>query len=200
MRGRRTRFELRLAVPGRHNLLNALAAIGVASWLDVGVDMAAGALGRFTGVKRRYSRYRVSRDIEIVDDYAHHPTEIQAVLDTARLGAPRRLVVVFQPHRYSRTARLLDRFGQVLGQADSLLLTEVHAASETRLEGIDAAAVARAVRRHSRVPTQIAASLEDAASRVARLAQSGDMVVVLGAGSIGRLAPRIVDLLEGRGA
>ena len=200
VRGRRTRFELRLAVPGRHNLLNALAAIGVASWLDVGVDMAAGALGRFTGVKRRYSRYRVSRDIEIVDDYAHHPTEIQAVLDTARLGAPRRLVVVFQPHRYSRTARLLDRFGQVLGQADSLLLTEVHAASETRLEGIDAAAVARAVRRHSRVPTQIAASLEDAASRVARLAQSGDMVVVLGAGSIGRLAPRIVDLLEGRGA
>ena len=142
----------------------------------------------------------MSGGIEIVDDYAHHPTEIEAVIETARLGAPARLVVVFQPHRYSRTARLLDRFGQVLGRADWLLLTEVYAASEARLEGVDAAAVARAVRRHSPVPIRIAASLEDAASRVAALARAGDVVVVLGAGSIGRLAPRIVESLERRGA
>ncbi len=198
--GRRADVDLRLAIPGRHNLLNALAAIGAASWLDVDPGTAAGALRRFTGVERRYSRHRVSGGIEIVDDYAHHPTEIEAVLDTARLGAPSRLMVVFQPHRYSRTARLLDRFGRALGRADSLLLTEVYAASESRLPGIDAAAVARAVRRHSAVPIQIADSLEDAVSRVADQARPGDSVVVLGAGSIGRVAPRIVETLEKRGA
>ena len=200
VRGRRSDLDLQLTVPGRHNLLNALAAIGVASWLGVAPETTAGALCGFGGVERRYSRRRVSGGIEIVDDYAHHPTEIEAVLETARLGAPARLVVVFQPHRYSRTARLLDRFGQVLGRADWLLLTEVYAASEARLEGVDAAAVARAVRRHSPVPIRIAASLEDAASRVAALARAGDVIVVLGAGSIGRLAPRIVESLERRGA
>ena len=198
VRGRRAGVDLRLTVPGRHNLLNALAAIGVACWLDLGPETAADALRRFAGVERRYSRHVVSEGIEIVDDYAHHPTEIQAVLDTVRLGAPARLVVVFQPHRYSRTARLLDGFGQVLGRADSLLLTEVYAASESRLEGVDSAAVARAVRRHSSIPVRIAASLEDAASHVAAMARSGDVVVVLGAGSIGRLASRIVELLERR--
>lgn len=200
VRGRPGEVDLQLAVPGRHNLLNALAAIGVGAWLDIDPRTAADALRRFTGVERRYSRYPVSAGIEIIDDYAHHPTEIQAVLETARLAAPERLLVVFQPHRYSRTARLLDRFGQVLGRADSLLLTEVYAAGETRVEGVDAAAVAQAVRRHSAVPIEIADSLEDAASRVAAAARSGDLIVVLGAGSIGRLAPRIVGLLERRGA
>ncbi len=200
VRGRRAEVGLQLAVPGRHNLLNALAALGAASWLDVDAEAAAGALRRFTGVERRYSRRCVAAGIEIVDDYAHHPTEIRAVLETARLAAPARLMVVFQPHRYSRTARLLDRFGQVLGLADSVLLTEVYAASEPRLEGIDAAAVARAVRRHSPVPIRIADSLEDAAAQVAAGVRPGDMVAVLGAGSIARLAPRIVARLERRGA
>ena len=198
VRGRRAGLDLQLAVPGRHNLLNALAAMGVGAWLGVDPGVAAGALRGFTGVERRYARRRVSGGVEIVDDYAHHPTEIQAVIDTARLGDPARLVVVFQPHRYTRTARLLDRFGQVLGHADLLLLTEVYAASESRIEGIDAAAVMRAVRRHSSVPTEIVDSLEDAAARVAALVRSGDVVVVLGAGSIGGLAPRIGELLERR--
>ena len=197
--GRCADVDLRLAIPGRHNLLNALAAMGVASRLGIDLRTAADVLGRFTGVERRYSRHRVSAGIDIVDDYAHHPTEIAAVLETARLGGPSRLMVVFQPHRYSRTARLLDRFGKVLARADALLLTEVYAASESRMQGVDAGAVARAVRRHSAVPIQIADSLEDAASRVAGQARPGDMVVILGAGSIGRLAPRLVELLERRG-
>ena len=200
VRGRRAAADLRLAVPGRHNLLNALAAVGVASWLDVGPETAADALQRFGGVERRYARHAVAGGIEVVDDYGHHPTEIQAVIDTARRGPPARLVVVFQPHRYSRTARLLDRFGQVLGQADALVLTEVYAASEPRRAGVDAAAVARAVRRHSAAPVDIAANLDDAAARIAGLARAGDRIVVLGAGSIGRLAPRIVELLERRKA
>ncbi|MXW35546.1 MAG: UDP-N-acetylmuramate--L-alanine ligase, partial [Chloroflexi bacterium] len=158
------------------------------------------ALRRFAGAARRHARHHLPGGIEIVDDYAHHPTEIQAVLQTARLGSPRRVIVVFQPHRYSRTARLLDRFGEVLGQADALLLTEVYAASESRLEGVDAAAVARAVRRHSGIPVEIAASLEDAASRVRAMVAAGDLVAVRGAGSIARLAPRLVELLQGRGA
>jgi UDP-N-acetylmuramate--alanine ligase len=200
IRGGCGEIGLELTVPGRHNLLNALAAIGVASWLGVAPETAAGALRRFSGVERRYARHHVSGELEIVDDYAHHPTEIRAVLETARLGAPARLVVVFQPHRYSRTARLLERFGEVLGRADALLLMEVYAASESRLEGIDAAAVARAVRRHSSVPIQIAASLEDAAARVVAMVGPGDLVVVLGAGSVGRLAPRIIELHERRDA
>ena len=200
IRGMRADLELQLAVPGRHNLLNALAAMGVASRLDIDPHTAVDALRRFTGVERRYSRHRVSGGIDIVDDYAHHPTEIEAVLETARLGAPARLIVVFQPHRYSRTARLLDRFGQVLARADSVVLTEVYAASEPRSEGVDAEAVARSVRRYSTVPVEIADSLEDAASRVVGLARSGDTIAVLGAGSIGRLAPLIAGRLRRRGA
>ena len=199
LRGRRADLNLQLAVPGRHNLLNALAAMGVASRLGIDPRTAADALRRFTGVERRYSRHRAAGGVDVVDDYAHHPTEIEAVLETARLGSPARLIVVFQPHRYSRTARLLDRFGQALAGADSLVLTDVYAASESRLEGVDAAAVARAVERHAAVPVAVADSLQDAASRVVELARSGDTIVVLGAGSIGRLAPRIVGLLERRG-
>ena len=200
VRGRSACLDLHLAVPGRHNLLNALAAFGVASWLDIDPATVADALQRFTGVNRRYSRQRVAGGIDIVDDYAHHPTEIEAVLQTARLGAPERLIVVFQPHRYSRTARLLERFGQALAGADALVLTGVYAAGEPRLEGVDADAVARAVRQRSPLPVEIADSLEDAASRVAGLARSGDTVVVLGAGSIGRVAPRIAELIERRDA
>jgi UDP-N-acetylmuramate--alanine ligase len=201
-RGRRSDpdLDLQLGVPGRHNLLNALAALGVASWLGIDPRAAADALGGFRGVERRYSCRRVAGDIDIVDDYAHHPTEIEAVLQTARLGRPARLIAVFQPHRYSRTARLLDRFGQVLARADALVVTGVYAASESPVEGIDAAAVARAVRRHAAVPVEVADGLEDAASRVVELARAGDTIVVLGAGSIGRLAPHIAELLERRGS
>ena len=200
VRGRRAGLELRLAVPGRHNLLNALAALGAASRLGVDPRAAADALGRFTGVERRYGRRRAAGGIDVVDDYAHHPTEIEAVLETARLAAPARVIAVFQPHRYSRTARLLERFGQALARADALVVTGVYAASEPRVEGVDAAAVARAVRRHSAAPVEVADGLEDAAARVVARARTGDAIVVLGAGSIGRLAPRIVELLERRDA
>ena len=189
---------LELAVPGRHNLLDALAAIAVASWFGIRPAAAAGALRRFPGVDRRFERHRAPGGVEIVDDYGHHPTEIAAVIETARLSAPRRLVVVFEPHRYTRTARLLDAFGRTLARADMVIVTEVHAASEPPIEGVDAAAVAGAVRRHAQIPVAVAGGLEDAAARAAAVAGAGDMVVVLGAGSIGRLRRRIIDHLERR--
>ncbi len=188
--------SLRLAVPGLHNLRNALAAVAVASWLDISPDVAVDALGGFAGVRRRFQRYRTTSKIDVVDDYGHHPTEIAAVLDTARLSQPGRLVVLFQPHRYTRTARLLDQFGKVLARADAVVLTDVYAASEPPIAGADAAAVAAAVRRHAAIPVHVADSLDAAADRAVASVRPGDMVVVLGAGSVGRLVPRVIELLE----
>ena len=133
---------LRLRVPGRHNVSNALAAIATATCLGIDAEIAINALECFTGVERRFQRYRTSNNIDVVDDYAHHPTEIAAVIDTARLSCPRRLIVLFQPHRYTRTARLLPRFGETLSCADEVLLTDVYAASESQIEGADAFAIA----------------------------------------------------------
>ena len=191
---------LSLPVPGRHNLRNALAAVAVASWLDVDPGVAVDALGRFSGVHRRFQRYRTAGKVDVVDDYGHHPTEIAAVLDTARLSQPGRLVVLFQPHRYTRTARLLNRFGEVLARADAVVLTDIYAASEPPIAGTDAAAVAAAVRRHASISVEVADSLDAAAGLAVASVGCGDMVVVLGAGSVGRLVPRVIELLERRSA
>lgn len=190
---------LELAVPGRHNLLDALAAVAVASWFGIRPAAAAGALRRFRGVERRFERHLAPGGIEIVDDYGHHPTEIAAVIETARLSAPRRLIVVFQPHRYTRTARLLDAFGRTLARADAVIVTEVYAASEAPIDGVDARAVAGAVRRHAEVPVTLAAGVDEAAALAVESAGAGDMIVVLGAGSISRLRGRIIDHLGRQG-
>ena len=134
----------------------------------------------------------------VIDDYAHHPTEIAAVLATARLRTPGRLRVVFQPHRYSRTLRLLDRFGEVLAAADEVILTEVYAASEAPIPGATAEALAQAVARVGPVPVRRVGTLDEVAEVVTRDAQPGDVVVTLGAGSIGTVPSRIVDELRAR--
>ena len=193
-------LRLTLSAPGRHNLLNALAAMAVAAKLGIPSSVVAGALAGFTGADRRFQRHHARGAIEVIDDYGHHPTEITAVLETARLQAPHRLIVVFQPHRYTRTARLLDRFGPALALADELIVTDVYAAGEAPIAGADQEAVAAAVRRHSTMPIQLAASLEDAVERAVASARAGDVVVTLGAGSVGRLAPQIVDALNRRSA
>lgn len=190
--------DVSLQVPGRHNLLNALAAIAAATRLGVDPVFAAAGLARFRGVARRFEVHRAPGGIELIDDYGHHPAEITAVIETARLRAPRRLIVVFEPHRYSRTARLLDRFGVALALADRVILTSLFSASEPPIHGVDAGAVAAAVRSLAPVPVDIASSLDDAAARVADVAGAGDIVAILGAGAIGRLRPRIVAELEGR--
>ncbi len=190
--------ELSLQVPGRHNLLNALAAMAAAMRLGADPVSAAAGLARFRGVARRFEVHRARGGIELIDDYGHHPAEITAAIETARLRMPRCLIVVFEPHRYSRTARLLDHFGVALALADRVILTSLFSASEPPIHGVDADAVAAAVRGVAPVPVDIAGSLDDAAARVAEVARAGDIVLILGAGAIGRLRPRLAAELEGR--
>jgi len=190
--------SLRLCVPGRHNVSNALAAIATATCLGIDTETAVNALGYFTGVERRFQRYRTSNNIDVVDDYAHHPTEIAAVIETAKLSCPRRLVVLFQPHRYTRTARLLTRFGKSLSCADEVLLTNVYAASESRIEGVDAFAIAAEIGRFASIPVHVVDSMDFAVTRAVASVGTGDMLVVLGAGSISRVAKRVVDVIEQR--
>ena len=191
-------ITLRLSVPGQHNVSNALAAIATATCLGIDTETAVNALESFAGVERRFQRYRTSNNIDVVDDYAHHPTEIAAVIDTARLSCPRRLVVLFQPHRYTRTARLLARFGETLACADEVLLTNVYAASESPIEGADAFAIAAEIKNIAPIPVQVVDSVDLAVERAAASVDVGDMLVVLGAGSISKVAKKVVDSIEQR--
>jgi UDP-N-acetylmuramate--alanine ligase len=189
------RGELVIGVPGRHNLLNALAATAMGRELGVPFERIVEALRGFHGAERRYQVRGVVSDVTVVDDYGHHPTEIAAVLRTAREGAPGRLVVAFQPHRYSRTRDLLADFGPALGLADVVVLTDIYAASEAPIPGISLESLAAAVRPHVK-ELVLVPSVGDVAAHVALLAQPGDLVVTLGAGSIGHVADRVVALLQ----
>jgi len=186
---------LTLSVPGRHNLQNALAAVAVGLELGVPFDQIAGSLRDFRGAERRFDIRGEPNGILVVDDYGHHPTEIAAVLAAAR-HLNRRIVVAFQPHRFTRTAALLDDFGPALAQADHVVLTDIYAAGEEAIPGITLDALAAAVRRGVRAPVDVAPGLDDVVAAVQRIARSGDVVITLGAGSIGTLADRLVEALR----
>jgi UDP-N-acetylmuramate--alanine ligase len=186
--------DLRLAVPGVHNLQNALAAVAVGLELGLPFERAAAALAEFRGAERRYELRGVVRDVTVVDDYGHHPTEIAAVLRAARAGHPARLVAVFQPHRYTRTRDLLDQFGPALSLADVVVLTDIYPAGEPPIPGVSLETLASVVRRV--VPgVRVAARLEDVPAFVAQLARPGDLVITLGAGSIGGIGDRLLAAL-----
>ena len=190
--------RLLVGVPGRHNLLNALAAFAVG--LEVGLEPTriAAALQRFAGVDRRFQCLGVVGGVTVVDDYGHHPTEIAAVLSTARRQPHERLVAVFQPHRYTRTARFLHSFARVLAAADVVVLTDVYPAGETPIPGVTADRLAEEVRRLTRGPVYLAQTLDEVVSLVADLARSGDLVLTLGAGSIGDIGGRLVEAIGQR--
>jgi len=133
----------------------------------------------------------------VVDDYGHHPTEIAAVIAAARAGIDRRVVVVFQPHRYSRTSQLLPEFGTALAAADEVVLTDIYAAGEDPIPGVTIDAVAEVVRAAGRCPVRIVKSLQELPGAVAALVRDGDLVITLGAGSIGAVGDRILDELRG---
>jgi len=184
-----------LSVPGRHNLQNALAAIAVGLELDLRFEQIAAGLRDFRGAERRFEVRGEPNGILIVDDYGHHPTEIAAVLSAARtLG--RRIVVAFQPHRYSRTSALMHEFGRALSAADRVVLTDIYAASEDPIPGVTLDALAAAVRAGVDVPVEVAPTLDDVVDAVTRIARPGDVVITLGAGSIGTLPDRLVEALQ----
>ncbi len=190
--------ELALRVPGRHNLQNALAALTVAARLGLPPARVAAALARFEGAERRFEPHGEAGGVRVVDDYGHHPTEVAAAIETARLGAPGRVIVVFQPHRYTRTLRLRERFGPALALADAVILTEVYAAGEPPVAGATSGAIAAAVRAVSAVPVRCVETLDAAAVAAAGTARRGDVVLTLGAGTVGTIAPRILRYLEER--
>jgi UDP-N-acetylmuramate--alanine ligase len=194
-----TEGALRLRVPGRHNVLNALAAVAVGLELRVAFPRIAAALEEFQGAERRFQRLGESRGVMVVDDYGHHPTEIAAVMAAARAGLDRRVVVVFQPHRYSRTKDLMAQFGPALSRADEIVLTDIYAAGEPPMPGVTLDAFATAVRAETRAPVHVVRALDDVAPFVAGRARPGDLVITLGAGSIGTVGRRILEALERKG-
>ena len=198
--GRRdTLGDLRLHVPGRHNVLNALATVAVG--LEVGVPFSkmASALAEFRGAERRFQTRGEVNGVMVVDDYGHHPTEIAAVLAAAKAGIDRRLVAVFQPHRYSRTQQLLNEFGPAFRGADVIVLTDIYAAGEAPIEGVTIEALADAVRNSVPAPVQLVKAIDDVPAAVAALSRPGDLVLTLGAGSIGAVGDRILAALRGGG-
>jgi len=186
---------IRLRVPGRHNLLNAIGAVAVG--LEVGVPFSkiASGFADFRGAERRFQLRGEARGVMVVDDYGHHPTEIAAVIAAARAGLDRRVVVVFQPHRYTRTRDLLPEFGTALAAADEIVLTDIYAAGEAPIAGATAEAVEAEVRKTGR-PVRLVKSLDDVPAAVAAIARGNDLVITLGAGSIGTLPDRILDALH----
>jgi UDP-N-acetylmuramate--alanine ligase len=183
-------FELH--VPGRHNVLNATAAVAIAHQLEVPADRIAAGIRNFRGVDRRFQLRGVARGVSVVDDYGHHPTEIKATLAAARECGFRRIHVVFQPHRYTRTADLMDRFATAFTRADSVFILPIYAASEQPIPGVTAERLAERIAgpRVRFVPDFPAAI--DAATAAAG---EGDLILTLGAGNVSHLAPQIVDRL-----
>jgi len=190
---------LELSVPGRHNLQNALAAAAVGGHVGLDFSQVAAALRAFEGAERRFERHGEVNGVMVVDDYAHHPTEIAAALGAARSALARRLVVAFQPHRYTRTKRLMEDFGSALREADQIVLTDIYAAGEDSIPGVTVDALADAVRRGSGRPVLVVPRVEDVVPELLKVVRRGDAVITLGAGSIGTIPRRLVEALKRQG-
>ncbi len=192
--------EFTLHVPGVHNVLNATAAIAVGVGLEVGLEAIRGALDQFRGVERRFQLRGRAAGVSVIDDYGHHPTEIKATLAAARQCRFRKVHVVFQPHRYTRTRDLIEEFTTAFGDADSLFVLDIYAASEKPIEGVSGEALASTIREKSGRSAQYVSSFGAAASAVAAVAEDGDMILTLGAGSVSQLGPIILEKLQDREA
>lgn len=176
--------QLNLSIPGKHNILNALAAVVVG--INCGLDFAgiSASLQSFGGVQRRFQRIGEIRDIRIYDDYAHHPTEIKTTLTAARTMQPKRLVVVFQPHRYTRTKLLSQEFGSAFKEADHLIINEIYPAGEKPIPGVGASLIVDEISRQTGQKVDFIAEANDILPRLLETVRSGDLVMTLGAGNI----------------
>ena len=190
--------EFHLQVPGQHNVLNATAAVAVGIGLDIGVEQIREGLENFAGVDRRFQLKGRIGGVSVIDDYGHHPTEIRATLAAARQCRFERVHVVFQPHRYTRTRDLLDQFGTAFADADSLFVLDIYPASELPIPGVTGEKLAETVRTAAGKDARYVNSFDEAARSVAALAQSGDMILTLGAGNISQLGTLILEQLKTR--
>ena len=182
--------QVSLPQPGRHNMLNALAAIGAAMEVDISFEKCAEGLNGFGGVGRRFEFKGEKGGVTVVDDYGHHPAEIAATLATARQVFPgRRIVAAFQPHRFSRTQAHFGEFCKVFDNVDQLLLTEIYAASEKPIPGVSGQSLAQGIRQVSITPVEYYQTLNDLAAALPNVLREGDVLLTLGAGSITRLGP-----------
>ena len=188
--------ELQLSVPGRHNVLNALAAVALGRELGIDFAHVARAIAGFHGAERRFQRRGAARGVTVVEDYGHHPTEVAAVIAAAQPGVAGRLVVAFQPHRFTRTQALMREFGPAFAGADVVILTDIYAAGEDPIDGVTLEVLAEAVRGDFNADLRVVPRLTDIPRAIAAVAQPGDLVLLLGAGSIGGAAPAVLAALE----
>lgn len=183
--------EVELAHPGRHNILNALAAIGVSMQADVSADICFRGLANFKGVARRFEVKGEKDGVLVVDDYAHHPTELEAILATAKQCFPnKRLVVAFQPHRFSRTEALFGDFCKAFDSVDKLFLTEIYAASEKPIPGVSGESLAQGIKQVSPTEVEYCEDMDMMLEKLKRELKAGDLLLTLGAGNINKLGPR----------
>ncbi len=191
--------KLRLNVPGNHNIYNAMAAVAVGLDLDIPPRLILQALESFKGTGRRFELKKKIGDIMIIDDYAHHPTEIMATLEAAKRGWKRRRVVVFQPHRFSRLSLLMKSFAAAFTDADVLITTEIYAAGEKPIAGVSGKALYQEIKQFGHKNVFFEHNMKNIPPLVGKVAQSGDLILVLGAGNIYQIIPDIIKTLEGRG-
>jgi UDP-N-acetylmuramate--alanine ligase len=192
--------EFTLHVPGVHNVLNATAAIAVGVGLDVSPDAIRVALDQFRGVDRRFQLRGRAAGVSVIDDYGHHPTEIKATLAAARQCGFGKIHVIFQPHRYTRTRDLIEEFTTAFHDADSLFVLDIYAASEKPIEGITGEILAQRIREKTVKTGRYVSSPAEAVDAAAAIAQDGDMILTLGAGTVSQFGPMILDKLKEREA
>ena len=187
--------DFSLHVPGAHNVLNATAAIAVGVGLDIRPEDIRAGLEKFRGVDRRFQLKGKVNGISVVDDYGHHPTEIRATLAAARQCGHKRIHVIFQPHRYTRTQQLMEEFAGAFGDADTLHILDIYAASEQPIEGITGESLAHTIVQRSGKQVWYRPSFAEATEAVLAQARDGDLIVTLGACNISQLGPQILERL-----
>ena len=188
--------EVQLIVPGRHNVLNSLGALACAVEMGIDTDSILSALKKFTGAHRRFETKGRVNGVWVVDDYAHHPTEIGVTLKAALQTRPQRLICVFQPHRYTRTQLLFDEFCACFKGCDKLIVTDIYAASEDPIEGVNSAKLAEGIKKVSGVDVEYVPSLAEIETYLAKTARSGDLVMTIGAGDVYKVGEALVTDLQ----
>jgi len=178
-------------MPGQHSVLNTLAAIAIADELEVPLDVMKESLATFHGVARRFSIIDVVDRVTLIDDYGHHPAEVRATLDAARRAFDQRIIVAFQPHRYTRTEALFEDFTRAFNTADIVFLTDIYPAGEKPIPGVSSERLSEAIRAHGHHHVCYRADRADLSSEIASLARPGDVVIALGAGDINRVLSTI---------